>query len=85
MGSDQPGSSGTVIDQWSREIVTLEANFRLTGRRVGKVLDEAALERGLPKATGSTTSVASASTAALPTRCLWAWRCVHDAEIRYAL
>ena len=55
MGSDQPGSTGTVIAQWSREIVTLEANFRLTVRRVGKVLDEAALERGLPKATGSTT------------------------------
>lgn len=40
----------TVIDQWSRESVTLEANYRLTGRCVGKALDEAALERGWPKA-----------------------------------
>jgi putative transposase len=40
----------TVIDQWSRESVSLEANFRLTGRCVGKALDEAALERGWPKA-----------------------------------
>ena len=40
----------TVIDQWSRESVTLEANFRLTGRRVEQALDEAAIERGLPKA-----------------------------------
>ena len=40
----------TVIDQWSRESVTLEANFRLTGRCVGKALDEAALQRGWPKA-----------------------------------
>ena len=40
----------TVIDQWSRESVSLEANFRLTGRCVGKALDEAARERGWPKA-----------------------------------
>lgn len=40
----------TVIDQWSRESVTLEANFRLTGRCVGKALDEAALQRGWSKA-----------------------------------
>lgn len=33
----------TVIYQRSRESVTLEANFRLTGRCVGKDLDEAAL------------------------------------------
>lgn len=39
----------TVIDQWSRESVTLEANFRLTGRCVGQALDQAALMRGLPK------------------------------------
>ena len=32
----------TVIDQWSRESVSLEANFRLTGRCVGKALDQAA-------------------------------------------
>ncbi len=36
----------TVIDQWSRESVSLEPNFRLTGRCVGKALDEAAIERG---------------------------------------
>ncbi|WP_177142885.1 DDE-type integrase/transposase/recombinase [Variovorax sp. YR216] len=40
----------TVIDQWSRESVSLEANFRLTGRCVGKALDQAAIERGWPKA-----------------------------------
>jgi len=40
----------TVIGQWSRESVALEANFRLTGRCVGKALDEAAIERGWPKA-----------------------------------
>ncbi|WP_324396165.1 integrase core domain-containing protein [Hydrogenophaga sp.] len=39
-----------VIDQWSRESVSLEANFRLTGRCVGKALDEAAIERGWPQA-----------------------------------
>ena len=36
----------TVIDQWSRESVALEANFRLTGRCVGQVLDQAARQRG---------------------------------------
>ncbi len=40
----------TVIDQWSRESVSLEANFRLTGRCVGKALDAAAATRGLPRA-----------------------------------
>jgi putative transposase len=40
----------TVIDQWSRESVSLEANFRLTGRCVGKALDAAAEVRGLPRA-----------------------------------
>lgn len=40
----------TVIDQWSRESVCLEANFRLTGRCVGKALDAAAATRGLPRA-----------------------------------
>jgi putative transposase len=39
----------TVIDQWSRESVSLEANFRLTGRCVGHALDAAAATRGLPK------------------------------------
>lgn len=41
----------TVIDQWSRESVSLEANFRLTGRCVGKALDQAASERGWPRDT----------------------------------
>lgn len=40
----------TVIDQWSRESVAREANFRLTGRCVGQALDEAARRRGWPKA-----------------------------------
>ncbi len=40
----------TVIDQWSRESVSLEANFRLTGRCVGKALDLAAQQRALPRA-----------------------------------
>ena len=40
----------TVIDQWSRESVSLEANFRLTGRCVGKALDQAGEQYGLPKA-----------------------------------
>jgi len=40
----------TVIDQWSRESVSLEANFGLTGRCVGKAPDEAASVRGWPKA-----------------------------------
>lgn len=40
----------TVIDQWSRESVTLEANFRLTGRCVGQALDQAARLRGWPRA-----------------------------------
>ncbi len=40
----------TVIDQWSRESVSLEANYRLTGRCVGQALDQAARQRGLPKA-----------------------------------
>ena len=39
----------TVIDQWSRESASLKANFRLTGRCVGKLLDEAAMERGWPR------------------------------------
>jgi putative transposase len=40
----------TVIDQWSRESVSLEANFRLTGRCVGQALDQAASQRGWPSA-----------------------------------
>ena len=39
----------TVIDHWSRESVSLEANFRLTGRCVGQALDQAAATRGWPK------------------------------------
>ena len=38
-----------VIDQWSRESVPLVGNFRLTARCVGKVVDEAEIERGWPK------------------------------------
>jgi putative transposase len=40
----------TVIDQWSRESVSLEAKFRLTGRCVGEALDQAARQRGWPRA-----------------------------------
>ena len=40
----------TVIDQWSRQSVSLEANFRLTGRCVGNALDQAGRRYGLPKA-----------------------------------
>jgi len=40
----------TVIDQWSRESVCLEANFRQTGRCVGQALDRSAVLRGWPKA-----------------------------------
>ena len=40
----------TVIDQWSRESVSLEANYRLTGRCVGQALNQAAWHRGWPKA-----------------------------------
>jgi transposase InsO family protein len=39
-----------VIDQWSRESLSLEANFRLTGRCVGQALDQAARQRGWPRA-----------------------------------
>ena len=40
----------TVIDQWSRESVCLQANFRLSGRRVAQALDELARHRGWPNA-----------------------------------
>ena len=40
----------TLIDQCSRESVSLEANFRLTGRSVGLALDQASRQRGLPRA-----------------------------------
>ncbi|WP_441624649.1 IS3 family transposase [Cupriavidus sp. RAF12] len=40
----------TVIDQWSRESVCLEANFRLSGRCVGQALDRVAALRGWPRA-----------------------------------
>ena len=39
-----------VIDQWSRECVSLEPGFRLTGRCVGHALDQAAIARGMPRA-----------------------------------
>lgn len=37
----------TVIDQWSRESVCLEANFRLSGRCVSQALDDWAYRRGI--------------------------------------
>ena len=40
----------TVIDQWSRESVSLEPGFSLTGRCVGHALDQAAIARGMPRA-----------------------------------
>ena len=40
----------TVIDQWSRESVSLEPGFSLTGRCVGHALDQAAVARGMPRA-----------------------------------
>ena len=40
----------TVIDQWSRESVSLEAGFSLTGRASRHALDEVARRRPLPKA-----------------------------------
>lgn len=40
----------TVIDQYSRASVSLEANFRLTGRCVGQALDQAARQRRWPQA-----------------------------------
>ena len=40
----------TVIDQWSRESVSVEAGFSLSGRSVAAALDQVALCRPLPKA-----------------------------------
>ena len=40
----------TVIDQWSRESVLLEANVALTGRSVVEALEAVAAHRPLPKA-----------------------------------
>ena len=40
----------TVIDQWSRESVLLEANFSLTGQSVVEALRTVAVRRPLPKA-----------------------------------
>ncbi len=40
----------TVIDQWSRESVRLEANVSLTGRSVVDALEAVAAERPLPRA-----------------------------------
>jgi putative transposase len=39
----------TVVDNWSRESVLLEAGFRLTGESVAKALEGARTERGLPQ------------------------------------
>ena len=60
----------TMINQWSRESVSLEANFRLTGRCVGRLLDEAALVRGWPKAITMDNSTEFTSKALDE----WAWR-----------
>ena len=40
----------TVIDQWSRESVLLEAGFTLTGQNVAAALERVAVSRSLPKA-----------------------------------
>jgi putative transposase len=40
----------TVIDQWSRESVLLEANLALTGQSVVAALEAVAAQRPLPKA-----------------------------------
>ena len=40
----------TVIDRWSRESVSLEPGFRLTGRCVGQALDWAAVQQRFPQA-----------------------------------
>jgi len=37
-----------VIDQWSRENVSLEVNFRLSGRCIGKALDADGCRCGRP-------------------------------------
>ncbi len=60
----------TVIDQWSRESLSLQANFRLTGWCVGKALDEAALQGGWPKAITVDNSTKFTSKALDE----WAWR-----------
>ena len=39
----------TVIDNWSRESVLVEAGFRLTGESVAKALSRASAERALPR------------------------------------
>lgn len=61
----------TETDQGSRESVSLEANFLLTGRCVGKAMDEAAIERGWPQAirVGNCTEFSSKALDE------WAWRC----------
>ena len=40
----------TVIDQWSRESVLLEANVALTGHSVVEALEQLSTRRPLPKA-----------------------------------
>ena len=39
----------TVVDNWSRESVLLEAGFRLTGESVAQALAEASQQRSLPR------------------------------------
>ena len=60
----------TVIDQWSRESVSLEAHFRLTGRCVGQALDQAASMRGWPK----TITVDNGTEFTSKALDEWAWR-----------
>ena len=40
----------TVIDQWSRESVSVEPGFSLTGQSIAEILDEVARRRPLPRA-----------------------------------
>jgi putative transposase len=60
----------TVIDHWSREGVSLEANFRLTDWCAEKALDEAALQRGWHKAIIVDNGTEFTSNALVE----WAWR-----------
>ncbi len=50
LGNGQPFRVLTVVDNWSRESVTLESGFRLTGQHVVQVLSKVALRRKLPAA-----------------------------------
>ncbi|WP_341667883.1 DDE-type integrase/transposase/recombinase [Alcaligenes sp. SDU_A2] len=60
-----------VIDQWRRESVCLEANFRQTGRAAGQALDRSTVLRGWPK------SITADNGTEFTSRVLgdWAYRC----------